>query len=97
MLGDSPGGTMIRLDGRIVLTEQLGAQQLVELRVGDCDVMAAGVDPDLALRSGDAGRFFINLERVHLFEPGDSGAVIWSAGNGKPAAPAAQITETTPV
>ena len=97
MLGDPPGGAVIRLDGSIVVTEQLGAQQLVELRVGDCDVMAAGVDPDLALRSGDAGRFFIALERVHLFEPGDSGAVLWSAGNGKVAAPAAHISQETAV
>ena len=95
MLGDDGGGAVIRLDGRIVLTEQLGAQQLVELRIGEHDVMAAGVDPDLHLKGGEAGRFFIGLDRVHVFEPGDNGAVLWSAGSGKLDASARQVSAAT--
>jgi len=95
MLGDDGGGAVIRLDGRIVLTEQLGAQQLVELRIGEHDVMAAGVDPDLHLKGGEAGRFFIGLDRVHVFEPGDSGAVLWSAGSGKLDASAPKVSAAT--
>jgi multiple sugar transport system ATP-binding protein len=97
VLGDDGGGAVIRLDGRIVLTEQLGAQQLVELRVGEHDVMAAGVDPDLNVKSGESGRFFISLERVHIFAPGENGAVVWSAGSGELDAPAPQVSETTSV
>ena len=82
VLGEESGDSVIRLDGSIVLTEQLGAQQLVEVRIGDHSVMAAGVDPDLHLRGGDAGRFSIAIDRVHLFAAGDNGPVLWSAGSG---------------
>ncbi|KZD11931.1 ABC transporter ATP-binding protein [Oceanibaculum pacificum] len=92
VLGEESGDHVIRLDGTIVLTEQLGAQQLVEVKIGDHSVMAAGVDPDLHLRGGEAGRFSIAIDRVHLFAAGDNGAVLWSAGSGGAAAPLRHVS-----
>ncbi|MBU0726936.1 MAG: sn-glycerol-3-phosphate ABC transporter ATP-binding protein UgpC [Alphaproteobacteria bacterium] len=92
LMGEGSSEGTIRLDGSIVLTEQLGAQQLVELRVGERTVMAAGVDPDLRLQGGDAGRFSIALDRVHVFAAGDSGPVLWSAGKGQVTAPLRHVS-----
>lgn len=79
-LGRQQLDNAIHFEAEVVLTEQLGAQQVAEIRVDGHPFMASGIDPDRQLRGGECTEFTVAMDRLHLFEAGETGQVIWSAG-----------------
>jgi multiple sugar transport system ATP-binding protein len=53
----------------VLVTEQLGSEQLLDVRLGAALLRVAAVDPTLTIRSGEAVRLSIGIEQVHLFDP----------------------------
>jgi hypothetical protein len=51
-----------------MVTEQLGDEQIVAIRVGDRDVRIAGVDPDLRLVPGTVLEISAAFENLHFFD-----------------------------
>jgi hypothetical protein len=50
-----------------MVTEQLGDEQLLAVRLGDGDVRIAGVDPDLVLATGSPIEAAIATDNLHFF------------------------------
>jgi multiple sugar transport system ATP-binding protein len=78
-IGDIAGVNNMSLDGNIMVAEQLGAQQVLEIKIGQQSMMVAGVDPDMHAGHNERARFSIMFDHIHLFETGDQGATIRSA------------------
>jgi len=68
----------VGFEARVIVTEQLGAQQVLDVRVGETQVIVAGVDPDLGIAGGAQARFAVPFERLHFFAADDAGQVLWS-------------------
>src|SRR6476661_7942300 len=51
-LGAPMNDNQIPLNGTVMVTEQLGDEQLLAVRLGDGEIRIAGVDPDLSLSTG---------------------------------------------
>jgi multiple sugar transport system ATP-binding protein len=75
VLANGGAGSLPSFGARVFTTEQLGAEQLLDARVGETLVRVARIDPELALAGGDEVRLAVPPERLHFFDP-DSGAVI---------------------
>jgi ABC-type sugar transport system ATPase subunit len=58
-----------------MVTEQLGDEQLLAVRIGPGDFRVAGVDPELELKSGEPVELAIGIENLHFFDP-QSGVVL---------------------
>jgi multiple sugar transport system ATP-binding protein len=67
-LGGPSGPGQLGLDGTLMVTEQLGDEQIVAIRVGDRDVRIAGVDPDLRLAPGTGLEISAAFENLHFFD-----------------------------
>jgi multiple sugar transport system ATP-binding protein len=67
-LGGPSGPGQLGLDGTLMVTEQLGDEQIVAIRVGDRDVRIAGVDPDLRLVPGTVLEISAAFENLHFFD-----------------------------
>jgi multiple sugar transport system ATP-binding protein len=68
-------GEQVGLNGNLMVTEQLGDEQLLAVRVGGGDIRVSGVDPELALASGTRVDLAVPIDSLHLFD-GASGAAI---------------------
>src|SRR5262249_41423446 len=51
-LGAPSGADQVGFKGPLMVTEQLGDEQNLAVRVGDKDIRIAGIDPDLKLETG---------------------------------------------
>ncbi len=74
-LGKPAGSNQVGIAGRLMVTEQLGDEQLLAVRIGDSDIRIAGVDPELALSTGTNVEIATNIDNLHIFD-GASGAAL---------------------
>jgi multiple sugar transport system ATP-binding protein len=74
-LGTANGHEQIGFSGALMVTEQLGDEQLLAVRIGETDIRVAGVDPELALAAGTRVDVTVLIENLHVFD-GVSGAAI---------------------
>ncbi len=58
----------IALNGAVTVTEQLGDEQLLAVRLGDSEIRIAGVDPDLSLPTGSQIEAAIATDHLHFFD-----------------------------
>jgi multiple sugar transport system ATP-binding protein len=79
VLGDRAGGQAFSLEADLVVSEQLGAQQVVEVRIAKQALMVAGVDPERRIERGRRIKLSIPLDRIHFFKAGENGPRICSA------------------
>jgi len=74
-LGAAANGNQVSIGGRLMVTEQLGDEQLLAIRIGANDIRVAGIDPELALDTGTPVELSAQYENLHVFE-GTSGAAL---------------------
>jgi multiple sugar transport system ATP-binding protein len=74
-LGAGNGGERVGFGGNLMVTEQLGDEQVLAVRIGAGDIRVAGVDPELALATGTRVEVAVPMENLHLFDT-TSGAAI---------------------
>ncbi len=80
VIGELPGSSVMKLEGNILVAEQLGAQQVLEIKVGHQTMMVAGIDPELRADRNQRVLFSVLLDHIHLFRTGEYGAAIRAAG-----------------
>ena len=78
-IGEMPGVNTVSLEGNILFAEQLGAQQVFEVKIGQKSMMVAGVDPDLHADRNQRASLSIMFDHLHLFETGEQGTTIRAA------------------
>jgi len=66
-LGPPVNANQIAFKGTLLVTEQLGDEQLLAIRLGDSEIRIAGVDPDLTLPAGSEIEAAVATENLHLF------------------------------
>ena len=74
-LGSPANSEQVGIGGRLMVTEQLGDEQILAVRIGDSDIRVAGVDPELALSTGDNVQIAANIDNLHIFD-GSSGIAL---------------------
>jgi multiple sugar transport system ATP-binding protein len=74
-LGSAGNGAQVAFSGNLMVTEQLGDEQLLGVRIGSGDLRVSGVDPELALTTGTRIDLVVPIESLHIFE-GSTGAAI---------------------
>jgi hypothetical protein len=52
-----------------MVTEQLGDEQLLAIRIAGADFRIAGVDPELVFPAGAAIEASVSHENMHFFDP----------------------------
>ena len=67
-LGAPVNDDQIALNGAVMVTEQLGDEQLLAVRLGDGEIRIAGVDPDLSLPTGSQIEATIATDHLHFFD-----------------------------
>ena len=58
----------IAFKGVVMVTEQLGDEQLLAIRLGDTEIRIAGVDPDLTLPAGSEIEAAVATDNLHFFD-----------------------------
>jgi multiple sugar transport system ATP-binding protein len=74
-LGTPSGDSQFGFGGQLMVTEQLGDEQILVVRVGQADVRVAGVDPELAMVSSARVDVAAEFAHLHLFDS-HSGVVL---------------------
>jgi multiple sugar transport system ATP-binding protein len=74
-LGAPAGEAQVGLTGRLMVTEQLGDEQLLAIRIGQGDFRLAGVDPERVFAPGESIQAAIAIENLHLFDA-ENGAAL---------------------
>jgi multiple sugar transport system ATP-binding protein len=74
-LGGSANESQIVFKGTVLVTEQLGDEQLLAIRLGEKEIRIAGVDPDLILASGSEIEAAVATDNLHFFDDAESEAV----------------------
>jgi len=67
-LGPPAHENQVGFKGILMVTEQLGDEQLLAIRVGGQDIRIAGIDPDLALPTGAEIETAIVTDNLHFFD-----------------------------
>ena len=67
-LGAPVNANQIAFKGTVMVTEQLGDEQLLAIRLGDSEIRIAGVDPDLTLAAGSEIEAAVATENLHFFD-----------------------------
>jgi ABC-type sugar transport system ATPase subunit len=67
-LGAPMNDDQIALNGAVTVTEQLGDEQLLAVRLGDGEIRISGVDPDLSLPTGLQIEATIAADHLHFFD-----------------------------
>jgi len=67
-LGAPMNDNQIAFKGTVMVTEQLGDEQLLAIRLGDGEIRIAGVDPDLTLPAGTEIEAAVATENLHFFD-----------------------------
>ena len=67
-LGAASENGQLGLSGTMMVTEQLGDEQIVAVRLGSRDIRVAGVDPDLRLDPGTQIEVSAALDNLHFFD-----------------------------
>ena len=58
----------IAFKGTVMVTEQLGDEQLLAIRLGDSEIRIASVDPDLTLSPGSQIEAVVAADNLHFFD-----------------------------
>ena len=74
-LGRPEGPDQVGLSGALMVTEQLGDEQLLAIRIGGGDIRVAGVDPEMTLATGTTVEVTAHMDNLHIFD-GSSGAAL---------------------
>jgi multiple sugar transport system ATP-binding protein len=74
-LGRPEGAGQVGLSGALMVTEQLGDEQVLAIRIGQGDIRVAGVDPELRFASGTIVDVAASLDNLHIFD-GVSGVAL---------------------
>jgi multiple sugar transport system ATP-binding protein len=72
-----------RLDVRIALVEPLGDRKDIYMTASGQHQLVGRVDGRAAVFEGQELQMFIDMNRVHLFEPGEMGVNVTAASNGE--------------
>src|SRR5262245_37246915 len=64
----SASDNQIALKGTVMVTEQLGDEQLLAVRLGDSEIRIAGVNPDLTLATGSQIEAAVAADNLHFFD-----------------------------
>jgi multiple sugar transport system ATP-binding protein len=67
-LGAPVNANQIAFKGTVMVTEQLGDEQLLAIRLGDSEIRIAGVDPDLTLPAGSEIEATVAADNLHFFD-----------------------------
>jgi multiple sugar transport system ATP-binding protein len=67
-LGAPASDDQIAFNGTVMVTEQLGDEQLLAIRLGDSEIRIAGVDPDLTLSTGSRIEAAVATDNLHFFD-----------------------------
>jgi multiple sugar transport system ATP-binding protein len=67
-LGAPVNENQIAFKGTVMVTEQLGDEQLLAIRLGDSDIRIASVDPDLTLSPGSQIEAAVAADNLHFFD-----------------------------
>jgi multiple sugar transport system ATP-binding protein len=67
-LGAPMNDNQIAFRGTVMVTEQLGDEQLLAIRLGDSEFRIAGVDPDLTLPAGSEIEAAVATDNLHFFD-----------------------------
>jgi hypothetical protein len=62
-----------------MVTEQLGDEQLVAVRLGGSEIRIAGIDPDLTVAAGSEIEASVAADNLHFFDDTADGQRITSA------------------
>ena len=60
--------SQIAFKGTVMVTEQLGDEQLLAIRLGDSEIRIASVDPDLTLTPGSQIEAAVAADNLHFFD-----------------------------
>ena len=74
-LGRAEDADQVSFSGTLMVTEQLGDEQLLAIRVGNSDIRIAGVDPELNLATGASIEVATAMDNLHIFD-GTSGVAL---------------------
>jgi multiple sugar transport system ATP-binding protein len=66
-LGAPVNANQITFKGTVMVSEQLGDEQLLAIRLGDSEIRIAGVDPDLTLSAGSQIEAAVAADNLHFF------------------------------
>ena len=75
-LGAPAGGDQVGIKGPLMVSEQLGDEQNLAVRVGDQDIRVAGIDPDLKLAAGSEIEVSAPADSLHFFDDGPTGPAV---------------------
>ena len=75
LLGAEANENIFSVEGQVAVTEQLGSQLQLEVRISGSALMIAGIDPEENVREGDAIGIGVPLDRLCFFDP-DHGQAI---------------------
>src|SRR5262249_9084115 len=67
-LGARTNENQITFTGTVMVSEQLGDEQLLAVRLGDSEIRIAGVDPDLSLSTGSQIEAAVATDNLHFFD-----------------------------
>jgi multiple sugar transport system ATP-binding protein len=74
-LGAADAVEQVGLSGNLMVTEQLGDEQVLAVRIGKGDIRVAGVDPELALAAGTRIDVAVPMDNLHLFDTASGAAI----------------------
>jgi multiple sugar transport system ATP-binding protein len=74
-LGGASSDEQVAFSGKLMVSEQLGDEQLLAVRIGPGDIRVSGVDPELTLATGAPVDLVVPIDSLHIFD-GASGVAI---------------------
>jgi ABC-type sugar transport system ATPase subunit len=63
----TPTNNEVGFNGTVVVSEQLGDEQILAIRIGADEIRIAGIDPDLALAVGSQIEAAVGMDHLHFF------------------------------
>ena len=72
---DAAAHEHVTLSGKLMVTEQLGDEQVLAVRIGEGDIRVAGVDPELVLAAGTRIDVAVPLDNLQLFDTASGAAI----------------------
>jgi multiple sugar transport system ATP-binding protein len=74
-LGEAKKSDQVCFSGTLMVSEQLGDEQLLAVRIGDGDIRVANVDPELTLPTGTPVDISVPTDSLHVFD-GTTGTAV---------------------
>jgi multiple sugar transport system ATP-binding protein len=74
-LGAADDVEQVGLSGNLTVTEQLGDEQVLAVRIGAGDIRVAGVDPELSLAAGTRIDIAVPMDNLQLFDAATGAAI----------------------